>query len=99
MKRWFRDARREIAKIPIRIVLSMYTIVLIVFALIYSKISSGFYHQTIRLESSYDREAEAFSKKILEAMKANFIEVYKKEQLLIGMTLMGLFLNNVTYRE
>jgi len=81
MKRWIRDARSRIAQIPIRAVLSMYIIVIIIFAVIYTNIPSGFYHETIRLESSYDREAEEFSKKILEAMKANFKEVYKKEQL------------------
>ena len=81
MKRWIRDARRRLAQIPIRAVLSMYIIVIVIFAVIYTNIPSGFYHETIRLESAYDREAEEFSKKILEAMKVNFIEVYKKEQL------------------
>ncbi|WBW99658.1 potassium channel family protein [Oceanirhabdus sp. W0125-5] len=81
MIRWIRDARRKLAKIPIRVVLSMYILVIVVFAIIYTNIPSGFYHETIRLEIAYDREAEEFSKKILKAMKNNFIEVYKTEQL------------------
>ncbi|MCM1990923.1 potassium channel family protein [Oceanirhabdus seepicola] len=81
MIRWIKDARRKLAKIPIRVVLSLYILVMFVFAVIYTNIPSGFYHETIRLESGYDKEAEEFSKKILEAMKANFMDVYKKEQL------------------
>lgn len=81
MIKWMKDIRERIAKIPIRFIVIAYIAVIVSFAFIYTTIPSGFYHQTISLEKSYEKEAVNFSNKILKVIKENFKEIYQSEEI------------------